>query len=255
MSNTVAQRLVAFAVSGIFLLACASGGANGAGELNGARAQSYTLTCAESSCDSCREAARDRYSECLELCSNPNAPAGCFSQCSSIGDSSCPYACGDNERCDDWQADLPLPERDEDFFVACTERGLACTKASQKYLDARCDQEARLQQPRFAKEYECALAHECDLDGAAHCLTHPEAGTIGTLICERAEACRNACRAGDDQTLSDEAFINSFEGKLRPSLVAIAKRCAAEQECDKFIACKSALDDLWWLEQHNYLMD
>lgn len=222
-------------------------------ELNGARSQSYTFSCSESSCDSCRNDAADRYSECLRLCRGPYAPSGCFSQCPSIGDSSCPYSCGVNERCDEWKADLPLPLRDEQFFAACSQFGIACTEAGEKFVDARCDQEARLQQPQFADEYTCTTEHACDRDGAANCRTRSAPGTIGTAICARAKSCGEPCRPADEMHMSDEEFINSFEGKLRPSLVEVVKQCVAENDCAKFAACRAALDDLWWLDVNNYL--
>lgn len=257
MFKILGRGTASFVVKSALLVGCAGGSDEraGPGELNGARAQSYTLSCAESSCDSCRDDAADRYSDCLRLCSDPYAPSGCFSQCPSIGDSSCPHSCGANERCDEWKAELPLPERDEAFFAACSQFDLTCTEAEEKFVDARCDQEARLQQPQFAGEYACIVEHACDPDGAAHCRTRSEAGTIGTMLCGRAEACGQPCRPGDEEYKSDEEFINSFEGKLRPSLVEIAKQCVAEEECAKFAACKLALDDLWWLAQHNYLQD
>lgn len=257
MFKLLVRGVVSFGTMATFLVACGSGSdmEAGPGELNGARAQSYAFTCAESSCDSCRDDASDRYSECLRLCSDPYAPSGCFSQCPSIGDSSCSYACGDHERCDEWKADLPLPERDETFFAACLQFGLTCTEAGEKFVRARCDQEARLQQPKFADEYTCTTQHACDRDGAARCRTPPEPGTIGTALCGRANACGDACRPGDEKYASDEEFINSLEGKLRPSLVDVAKQCVAESDCAKFAACKTALDYLWWLDQHNYLQD
>lgn len=137
----LSRGVVSLGTMAAFLAACGSGSGSGVGpgELNGARAQSYAFSCLESSCDSCRGDASDRYSECLRLCSSPYAPAGCLSQCPSIGDSSCSYACGDHERCDEWKADLPLPERDEGFFSACLQFGLTCTQASEEYVRARCD--------------------------------------------------------------------------------------------------------------------
>ena len=257
MFKMFARAIGSLAGAVSILVACGSGSDQdaGPGELGGARAQSYTFSCIESSCDSCRADAADRYSECLRLCRGPYAPAGCFSQCPSIGDSSCPHSCGTNERCDEWQAELPLPERDESFFAACSRFGLACTEAGEKFVNARCDQEARLQQPGLAEEYTCTVEHACDRDGAAHCRTGSEAGTIGTALCGRAQTCGEPCRPGDEKYASDERFINSLEGRLRPSLVEVAKQCVAEQECAKFNACKKALDRLWWLDQHNYLGD
>jgi hypothetical protein len=257
MLKSLVRGFMSFGTTVAFLAACGSASRTDAeaGEPNGARAQSYTFSCAESSCDSCRDDASDRYSECLRLCSSPYAPSGCFSQCPSIGDSSCSFACGDHERCDEWKADLPLPERDESFFSACLQRDLTCTEAGEKYARARCDQEARLQRPEFADEYTCTTQHDCDRDGAAHCLTRSEPGTIGTALCGRAKACGEPCRPGDEKYASDEEFINSLEGKLRPSLVDIANQCAAEKDCSKFAACNTALDYWWWLGQHNYLQD
>lgn len=257
MLKNFARTVASVRVAASFLVACGSGSGSdgGPGELNGARAQSYTLSCTESSCDSCRDDADDRYSECLRLCSDPYAPSDCFSQCPSIGDSSCPYACGANERCEEWKADLPLPERDESFFAACTQFGRTCTEAGEKFVDARCDQEARLQQPQFADEYACVTDHACDRDGAAHCRTTLKPGTMGTALCKRAKSCGEPCRPADEKYMSDEEFINSLEGKLRPSLVDVAMRCAAEKECAKFAACRKALDHLWWLDEYNYLQD
>jgi len=119
-----------------------------AGELNGKSVHPYSFTCVESSCDSYRSAAESRYDECSRLCRSSFAAAGCFSQCPSIGDSSCPYDCGANERCDEWEASPPLPERDDDFYQACLAFGSSCVPGDQKYADARCNYEARTMQPR-----------------------------------------------------------------------------------------------------------
>lgn len=253
MFNKLARGAPLVGTLAWFLVACGAGSSADPGELNGVRAQAYAFSCDKSSCDRCHDEASDLYSECLRLCAQPFAPADCFSTCGSVGDSSCGYSCGDNERCEEWTAELPLPERDEDFFAACSDWLRTCVEIDDEdYIYAACDEAARLAQPKFGKEYRCALSHACDPDGAAHCLTSPEPGTIGSELCARANACGQPCRPGDASHSSDEAYINSFQPKLRPSLVDIARQCVAEAECGKFLGCKAALDHLWWLDADTY---
>lgn len=100
MLNGFGRRLLVLAILSTPAAAC-SGGDDGAGEGDaGGAVAPYTLTCEQSSCDACRDAARDRSSDCFRVCSNPNAPANCYSQCDSIGDTSCPNRSGENERCE-----------------------------------------------------------------------------------------------------------------------------------------------------------
>jgi hypothetical protein len=242
------RGVVSFGGVASLLAACASGSdmSGGSGDPSGAPAQSYTIVCAVTSCDSCRDDAADRYSECLRLCSDPYAPSGCFAQCPSIGDSSCSYACGANERCEQWRADLPWPGRDEHLLAECVQFMLGCSEVTQEYADTRCDKEARVKQPSFADVYACLNEHACDRDEAGGCRTLPEPGTTGTLLCQRATVCGAPCRPGDERSKGDEALMNSVEANLRPSIIEVARQCAAEETCSKFLACKEALDRLWY---------
>jgi hypothetical protein len=252
MAQSVARHWLLFGILAGLLAACGSdsGEFRQAGEPDGGSVAAYTFTCAANSCDSCRDAAEDRYSECLRLCSMPFAPADCFSQCPSIGDTSCSHSCGENERCEEWKADLPLPERDEVFYESCRTWGSTCAPdVEQKFVDAQCNYESRVKQPRFGDEYECATP-QCDQ--AASCFTQPAAGTLGTETCERAASCGVPCRPAQPGFSSDEDYMNSIEGSLRPSLASLARRCAKEETCAKFEACKEAFDYLWQLAWHEY---
>lgn len=243
-ASIVRHLILPFLASMLF--ACSSGSHGQAeGELNGESVQPYVKSCIWTSCESCRDAAESRYDECSRLCRSPYASSDCFSQCPSIGDSSCPYACGENERCEEWEATLPLPERDEGFYQACLGFGTTCTEAGQQYVDARCNYEARVLQPSFGDEFRCALDRGCE--HAAECFSAlGQPGTLGIETCERSASCQLDCR------LSDQEYLNSVESALRPSLVALARRCNSEPTCAEFQACNDALNYLWQLTWHEY---
>jgi hypothetical protein len=244
-------KIVSLVVGSWLLAACGSGSSGAAGgELNGDSVKPYTLTCTQSSCDSCRDDAEARYAECSSLCRSAFAPAGCFSQCPSIGDSSCPYDCGANERCDEWKANLPVPERDEDAYQACLAFNAACVDVEQKFIDAQCNYEARLMQPKHGAQFECALERGCDK--ASECFVVPAPGTLGSETCRRSAACGVPCRAAEAGFSSDEDYLNGVEGSLRPSLVALARRCVTEPTCAEFKACNESLEYLWQLAWHQY---
>ncbi|HKY35336.1 MAG TPA: hypothetical protein VJN18_05315 [Polyangiaceae bacterium] len=238
-------------IIGIFLvatalMACGSDSDGRAeGQLNGDSVQPYVKTCTWTSCESCRDAAESRYDQCSRLCRSPYASSDCFSQCPSIGDSSCPYACGENERCEEWEATLPLPDRDEGFYEACVGFNALCIKVDQKFEEALCNYQARLFQPRFGDEYRCVLERGCE--GAAECFSAAgPPGMLGTETCERSESCQLDCRP------SDQEYLNKVEDSLRPSLVDLARRCNSEPTCAEFEACNDALNYLWQLTWHEY---
>jgi len=250
MLPTIFRRLVIAGVAAASLVACDGGGDPAMGR--GPSVTAYTFTCAESSCDRCQDQASDRYSECLRLCSSPYAPSNCYSQCGSIGDSSCPYSCGENERCEKWVAVLPKPERNEAHFQACTNFMYVCAGVSvREFVDAVCDAEARLEQPRLAEEYGCDADLRCP-PAAPECPASPGDGTLGTQTCQRAASCGAPCPVPSVGFPGRENFLNAKEGRLRTSLVQAARQCLAEATCENFNACNEALGYLWDLASHNY---
>jgi hypothetical protein len=146
---------------------------------------------------------------------------------------------------------LPLPQRDEDLYQDCLAFGTTCTEAGQQYVDARCNFEARVMQPSFGEQYSCVLERGCE--HAQECFSPREQpGTLGTETCERSAACQVECRPGDGTYASDEAYLNSLEASLRPSLVDLTRRCVNEPTCAEFTACNDALWYLWQLTWHEF---
>jgi hypothetical protein len=146
---------------------------------------------------------------------------------------------------------LPKPDRDEAYFVACkTFDSMCAPDVGEKFSEAYCDAQARLEQPRFADDYKCITDQACHPTVA--CLTPSEPGTLGTETCRRAASCGKPCRPAQADYSSDEDYLNAMESRLRPSIVAVARQCIAEATCEKFIACNDALGYLWQLSWHNY---
>lgn len=128
--------------------------------------------------------------------------------------------------------------------------GTTCAPdAGQQFNAAECDAEARLEQPRVGDAYKCVTEQACN--PIVPCLS-VMVGTLGTELCQRAASCGTPCQPAESGFSSLEDFINVREPILRPSLVAVRRRCIAETSCERFVACNDALDYLWNISWHNY---